>query len=46
MGDKSKKDKKSKKDSDDGEKTATRKVILAPIAKPLADEKLAKKVKQ
>lgn len=44
MGDKSKKEKKTKKSSEDGEKTVTRKVILAPIAKPLADEKLAKKV--
>jgi len=44
MGEKTKKDKKVKKGAD--EVTAVpseRKLILAPIAKPLADEKLSKK---
>lgn len=42
---KDKKDKKSKKDSDEGTVTETVKAtFVSPIAKPLADDKLSKKV--
>lgn len=46
MGEKSKKEKKAKRESvDEGTLvTAAKKEYLAPIAKPLADDKLCKKV--
>lgn len=46
MGEKVKKEKKAKKESSDVdmEPAADRKIVLAPIAKPLADDKLSKKV--
>ena len=45
MGEKVKKEKKAKKESSDVdmEPAVDKKVILAPIAKPLADDKLSKK---
>lgn len=45
MGKDSKKEKKSKKDKEEnGGDVAPKKLLIAPIAKPLADEKLSKKV--
>ncbi len=43
MGEKTKKEKKSKKEGGDAPAPSEKKLILAPIAKPLADEKLSKK---
>lgn len=43
MGEKPKKEKKAKKEAEDAAPAVERKVVLAPIAKPLADEKLEKK---
>ena len=43
MGEKPKKEKKAKKEVEDVKEAVEKKVVLAPIAKPLADEKLEKK---
>lgn len=43
MGEKTKKEKKSKKEAEEATAPLEKKLILAPIAKPLADEKLSKK---